>query len=509
MNPQRPDAFAPDSTIGTSALGKGTDPMTAALDDAMAKLASIKDSTISQGPNDLADASPSQSTTQSPASGGSIPWTAASLIEAMAQSSTRRLAIESLVRSLASLCPQAAIRAGIGRGRMAAFVDHRLGWLGPESSLQQKATERWSGQTRRKSDQAGASPSAQPTAPESPPAGTLAMGTPESPCVRGGDSLIELHLPMESSSDRCVVWIEGELGQIDWLPSLAPAINSVLWSRPKRSLPSIAVRLAKRSTWVCGLLAVAALVAAFWPVAYRVSCVATVQTTGGRFISAPFEATVAQVHAIPGDAVQAGDVLLVLDGRPLRLERESLSAEIGQVSREYDVAIANRRIAEAQQAGLKRQKLQRQLDLITDRLSRLEVTSPIDGIVVSGDLEKHVGTPLEQGQALFEVAALDRMRVEIQIPEYDIRYVNQGNQTRIKIDAVGGPSLRMPLDQLFPESEVRDDQNVFIGQVDLENQDASVRPGMKGEAIIYGPQRPWIWSWLRGSFERVLWWGGY
>jgi hypothetical protein len=139
----------------------------------------------------------------------------------------------------------------------------------------------------------------------------------------------------------------------------------------------------------------------------------------------------------------------------------------------------------------------------------LEVVSPIDGIVVSGDLSKYIGSVLERGKPLIEVAPMDRMVIEIEIPEYEIGYLAEGAEARIKIDAIGGQSIYETIDHLYPAAEVRDDQNVFIGRIELDDPDGDLRPGMRGDAVAYGPLRPWVWSWVRGACERVLWWIGY
>ncbi len=226
-------------------------------------------------------------------------------------------------------------------------------------------------------------------------------------------------------------------------------------------------------------------------------------------VATPFEATLLHANVKPGDTVKAGDILVQLDGRPLRLEREAIEAEIQQISKEHDVALATRRIADAQQTALKRQQLSRQYELLSQRLGQLEVISPIDGVVVSGDLERFVGSPLERGQTLIEVAPMDKLIIEVEIPEYEIGYVSKGAETRIKIDAIGGKSIRLPLEEVYPSAELRDDRNVFIGRIKIDNADQKLKPGMRGDATTYGPLRPWVWSWVRGGIERTLWWIGY
>ena len=463
--------------LRVSLAGSQHESMTAALDQAMAKLSAV---TQTDGPG--GDVSPNTSTALF------------QLIEAMSSAPSRRDAAVALVGFLASQCNDCSVRCGFGRGRLTHLFDHRLGWLGPESSLQQGVAEQWESPRRRASDP-------QSDDPQSDAAAVLCR-----------DRVVELQLPQPGGSSKCVVWIEGQQVESDplaWLPPIVTTIGTVLWSRPVRSWPSIIVRMARHTSITVAVAGLLLLVLAIWPVHYRVACTARVETTQQRLISTPFEATLLKANVKPGDTVKSGDVLLVLDGRPLRLEREAIESEIQQVAKEHDVALATRRIADAQQAAFKRQQLNRHYDLLSDRLGRLEVISPIDGVVVSGDLEKFVGSPLERGQTLIEVAPMDKMIVEVEIPEYEIGYISKDAETRLKIDAIGGKSIRTRLTDVYPSAELRDDRNVFIGRIVLENTDQKLKPGMRGEATAYGPLRPWIWSWVRGSIEQVLWWIGY
>jgi biotin carboxyl carrier protein len=411
------------------------------------------------------------------------------LIENMSAAASRRDAVTQMVELLASQCGDCHVRCGLGRGRLTHFFDSRLGWLGPESSLHQQVSEQWESPQQRADD------------PEQDVAS----------CIRRGRT-IELYCPQPDGSGRCSVTIEGD--QIDtrvfqWLQPAATTIGSVLWSRPTRSWPSIVIRMARRTSIMLAVAAVVVLLLGLWPVHYRVACTARVETTQQRMVATPFEATLLHANFKPGDTVKTGDILVELDGRPLRLEREAIEAEIQQVSKEHDVALATRRIADAQQAALKKQQLSRQYELISQRLGQLKVVSPIDGVVVSGDLERFVGSPLERGQTLIEVAPLDKLIIEVEIPEHEIGYVSKGADTRIKIDAIGGKSIRLPLEEVYPSAELRDDRNVFIGRIHIDNADQELKPGMRGEGTTYGPLRPWIWSWMRGGFERTLWWVGY
>ena len=69
--------------------------------------------------------------------------------------------------------------------------------------------------------------------------------------------------------------------------------------------------------------------------------------------------------------------------------------------------------AQAEQARAK-------LELALDRLARVEIVAPFDGVVVKGDLSQQLGSPVEQGKVLFELAPLDAWRVMLKVDERDI-----------------------------------------------------------------------------------------
>lgn len=412
------------------------------------------------------------------------------LLAAMSRAPSRRDAAACLTRILGVKCADCEIRCGIGSERLARLYDARLGWLSVDSPTYRQIADDWT----------------TPLPSDSKPSGDQA--SIRRPTVHR----IEIHLPHRNGFERCVIWIDSRTDlseRLPWLQATCETIRVVLWSRPRTSWSSLAAKLAKNA-WMTTIAATIVMtLLAVWPVHYRIPCTAVVETSAQRIVSTPFEASLLKTTVKPGDIVATGDVLLVLDGRPLRLEREAIAAERQQAAKEQDVALASGRIADAQQSGLRKQQLQRRYELLADRLNQLEVTSPIDGVVVSGDLEKHVGSVLERGQTLIEVAPMDRMIIEVEIPEHEIGYVHAGSDTRIKIDAIGGKSINSSITNLRPAAELREDKNVFVGLIEMDNSDGQLRPGMRGEAVTYGPLRPWSWSWVRSGCERVLWWLGY
>ncbi|KAA1257586.1 hypothetical protein LF1_00730 [Rubripirellula obstinata] len=459
----------------------------AALDDAVAQLKAAAGHDI---PTSV-DASPArQQYAADPAIASQSPSDAKAtldIIEAICGASDRREAMERIVRAIAPPGTSSTVRAGIGGSNLKWLFDCRLGWIGSGSSLFDQVAGEWSGRASRNTDQ-----------------------------LEPDTKIQTVTLPAIGGASRCEVWVHDDPAAIRWMQPVAGTLAAALFSRPARRLPLSAGLLGSSASgtssavkaWAVGAVLLVAIIAV-WPVRYRVAAKAGVETLSGRYIAMPFEARLLDVNVKPGEQVTAGQSLLLLDGRPLRLELEGLQTELQQAVKEHNAALASRRIADAQQASLEQKKLQRKIDLVSDRLRRLSVTSPIDGVVVSGDLRRHIGSPLELGQTLLEVAAMDSVAIELEIAEHEIGFITKGMDTRVKIDAIGGESMDLLLQEIYPAAELREDRNVFIGRIEVPNVDGELRPGMQGKAVAYGPLRPWIWSWVRGTVERCLWMIGY
>ena len=432
------------------------------------------------------------------ASGSSADWAkTVALIERVAEAKDQSEAVMALVQCIAKQFPASKVCCGIGSVRMRRYYESRLGWLGPASELFQKAAESWDDET--------------PSLPTRPAVPTEIVAKSEQ---KPSDS-VRLNLDEDFGLGRCVLWIDGgpvTAADRTWLRRALPALRAIVWTRSGSLAAQLsrALSLSGLSTRILlGFVGLAVLLLAIWPVSYRVRCTTLVRPKHSRIVSAPFDATLLSTHVQPGDAVRRGDVLISLDGRPLRLELETVEAQIGQVLKERDVAMVGGRVAESQQAKLKIRELNRQRDLLLSRLDRLNVTSPIDGVVVLGDLNRSIGAPLETGQAVLEIAPLDEMLVELEIPEYEISHVDKGTLARVRLTAAGGDPIEQPIDAVYPSAELRDDQNVFVAHINVDNRAGTLRPGMRGDAIAYGPVRPWLWSMIRSGWEKTLWWIGY
>ena len=310
----------------------------------------------------------------------------------------------------------------------------------------------------------------------------------------------------------------------DLLVQLSLLVSPVLTLKRLESL-TIAQwsgRLARRS--LGGLLGrrrlglkVAALVAAAvvsWSLLdtgmFRVDADARIEAERQRVVVSAFPSYLSEVTARPGDLVQRGDVLARLDSNDLELERIKWQGELDKLQKEYRATLAQRDRSKVRVLQAQLEQARSQLDLLDVRLKRAVVRAPIDGVVVSGDWSQALGKPVDQGEKLFEVAALDDFDVVLMVDESDISWMGIGQTGRLRLRSLPGQTLPFEVADIAPVSEPRDGSNRFRVKATFDSLPQAVRPGMGGVAKIdIEPQAlGWIWtrkfrSWLRLQYWRL------
>ncbi|MAD81222.1 MAG: hypothetical protein CMJ50_10315 [Planctomycetaceae bacterium] len=245
------------------------------------------------------------------------------------------------------------------------------------------------------------------------------------------------------------------------------------------------------------------------PLPYRISSDCQIEPVTRRYVVAPFEGTLEKSLVKPGDVVRAGDMLARMDGREIRWQRASVVADLNQAIKKRDVAQASHSYAEQQIAKLESERLELELQLLDHRAENLEIKSPIAGIVASGDLERAEGAPLTIGQTLFEIAPLEKMIVEVALPDDEVSHVDIGQTVNVRLDAYPGQTWQVVVTRVQPRSEIRDEDNVFIVEAELDNTDSHLRPGMKGRAKVKTLRRPLGWILFHKPWEyltkKLLW----
>jgi multidrug resistance efflux pump len=195
-------------------------------------------------------------------------------------------------------------------------------------------------------------------------------------------------------------------------------------------------------------------------------------------------------------------VLCKLDDRDLQLERSKWSSQEEQSLKEYYEALGHRNAPQVQVLAAQIDQAKAQVALIDDQLSRTKVSAPFDGMVVSGDLSQSLGSPVERGQVLFEVAPLEAYRIILQVDERDIAEVAQGQRGHIVLAGFPNEPLPFTVEKLTPVSTSNEGRNYFRVEARLQSTPERIRPGMEGVGKIEIDRRRLIWIW---THEVVDW----
>ncbi len=257
-------------------------------------------------------------------------------------------------------------------------------------------------------------------------------------------------------------------------------------------------RPALRAGLVLAALALAALTLV--DTAWRVSADAAIEGEQQRVIPAPFEGFIASASVKAGLVVRQGEPLAELDTRQIRLDFQRWAAEVAQHESRYRDALARHDRPAAAMAMAQMQQAQAQRALAEDKLARARLTAPFDAFVVSGDLSQHIGSPVEQGKVLFELAPLDSYRVVLKVDERDIRSVRVGQSGSLMLAGLTEERLALHVKNIsVPEAS--DGRNVFRVEAQLDQANVRLRPGMQGVAKIEAGERSLLWIWTHSAWQ--------
>jgi len=242
---------------------------------------------------------------------------------------------------------------------------------------------------------------------------------------------------------------------------------------------------------------------------YRVAADARLEGLVQRAIVAPFNGYVFDQFARAGDIVQAGQVLASLDGKELKLERLGWDATRKQHLAEQDRALAEHNRAETNILKSQIEQAAAQMQLLDEQLARAGLHAPFDGLVVSGDLSQSIGTSVQRGDLLFEIAPLNAYRVILDVDETDISEISVGQTGSLLVSSIPDAPLDLVIQKITPISDAREGRNVFQVEAKLSASTERLRPGMEGVGKIDIESRHLIWVWTHKIIDWLrLWiWG--
>jgi len=216
-----------------------------------------------------------------------------------------------------------------------------------------------------------------------------------------------------------------------------------------------------------------------------------------RTVVAPQEGYIAEVHVRAGDRVREGDLLATLDDQELRHELRKWRSQRTQLLKEYRKALAGSDRAEVAILNAKRAQTEAQLKLVELQLARAKLVAPFSGLVVKGDLNQALGSPVKRGEVLYEISPTNDYRVVLKVDDRDIGLVSPGQRGQLKLSGIPDRSVIITIDRLTPVSSSTGGRNYFRVEAVMDKHLDLMRPGMEGIAKIDFSQEKLLWIWTR------------
>lgn len=336
----------------------------------------------------------------------------------------------------------------------------------------------------------------------------------------GADALISLPVSHHAQT-VAVITLERANGarfsaaERQWLEAFAALFSPVVVQRldaERNSLQRVADESAR--CWAAllgpryllwkigGLLVVLAIALLVWlPVPYRVSAKTVTEGSVQRVAAAPFEGYLAASFVRAGDIVKRGQVLAELDDHDLQVERAKWTSDRDQYDNKLREAMANHDLIAIQVITAQLNEAQAQLDLTNDKLARVKIVAPYDGVIVTGDLSQQIGTPVEAGKKLFEVAPLHNYRIILEVDERDIGQVRTGLEGRLLMSGLPDHPMHFSVARIMPVATAQDGKNFYRVEAQLEHESPLLLPGMEGVGKIEIGKRKLGWVLLHSLFD--------
>ena len=134
---------------------------------------------------------------------------------------------------------------------------------------------------------------------------------------------------------------------------------------------------------------------------HRVSATASLEGAIHRVAVAPMDGYIAEAGPRAGDVVREEELLCALEDKDMKLERLKWVGEREQLSKQYREALAAHDRARIRVLKAQIDQAEAQIHLLDEQLARTRIRAPFNGVIVTGDLSRSLGSPVTKGSPFF------------------------------------------------------------------------------------------------------------
>ena len=334
---------------------------------------------------------------------------------------------------------------------------------------------------------------------------------------------IESDIPPEIFHARCELVYEHGTRAIANSRAHTNLFLMPLWRALGRASWVLRARTLPKTVGVIALITVVILGLVFIKKDFTLEAEGTLRPEARRQVFAGIDGEVIEVLVDHNDPVKKDDVLVRLRNREVEIQLTDIEGQIlttlaektrveGQLSLRRQLEPSERRALEAEQIELKvkHDVLLQKKALQQKRADDLVIRSPIDGVVVSWDVEKMLRSrPITTGQVVVEIADLHQpLFLELELPEKREGHLDEfitqqgllgsGSQLDVTYILATDPdeklSASLQLDSISMRAEPNEEHGAIVKMHAIPDQSSlqklHPRPGAKVIAKIYCGRRP-------------------
>ena len=169
--------------------------------------------------------------------------------------------------------------------------------------------------------------------------------------------------------------------------------------------------------------------------------------------------------------------ILFENGAAGKIRLESADFEFFKATREF--VILEKRI----------QSAKRELQFLDDEIKSLELKAPFDGVLLT-DPSDTIGSPIQKGEFVLEMADPDTYFIEIMIPEEDVEKIGIGSKVKAKFYSFPGKTYQGRVVRLSPRTtqeveKVFKIRHVVPCEIKLDDFPENLRYGMHARVKIH------------------------
>ncbi len=250
-----------------------------------------------------------------------------------------------------------------------------------------------------------------------------------------------------------------------------------------------------------------------------------------RQVFAHVDGEVVDVKVDHGSVVKAGQPLVQMRNRDLEIEITGLQGQLEEAREQLvtlDLQISSgalnsdepeflRAISQRREYAVRKQSLESQLQLQTEKYNQLTRVSPIDGVVMTWDLEKNLRMrPVVTGQVLLTVANPNsEWELELLMPEKRMKYLDEafrqsnGKPLPVEFIMATEPSVThtgtLDVSNVHGRAELDPQEGAIVKlRVKPDKPDAiSKRPGAEIKADVVCGKRSAAFVWFHEVIEWI------